>query len=753
MLTYRRERWAFTFILVAFIVLGLSASIINPLHEATDELRHYRFVRFIATNWSLPVQGETGCSVQGHHPPLIYFLGAVATAWIDTGLDVCHEPPANDFWGYRYWEVGSDNKNQYLHYDDEAFPWRGEALAAHIVRAINVLLGAGVVVLTRQIGRAIWPSRPALALGAVAFVAFNPMFLYMAGSINNDVIAAFSGAATTWACIRLLVDEDGLSRRWGIVFGLLYGIALLSKFNLIVLIVLVEIAITWVAWRKRQWRLWWHVNAATLLLTLLVAGWWFARNQILYGEPTGFEKMSQLWGARDPSESLGVALFELSYAWTSLWGRFGYGQIPLPDGIYTALKWIVGFALLAIPATLLGQRDAELRRTGVPLLFLGLSVLLFLGVLFGYMLVSLAGPMGRFFFPALPSLAILIFFGLSQWARLLLGRFRPSLTLGTSDAPLAAITGVAMLLLSIVALFGFLSDAFRRPPSFTSEDELPNPINLQFDTLVKLHGYDVSDTTVSPGDSIQIDLYWEVLAQPPGNYLLFIHLFDEAGTMVAQRDTHPGLGNFPSSQWHPGDRFVESIQLAVPETAYASTSAILSAGLYARDAYRLGITTADGTRIGDALTLATVAIVPKQSQFPNPLDQNFNNEVRLAGYRYSQRLLQRGDSLTVTLYWQAVQDLPPARVAQLHFLNEAGVVVSAADGPLGKDKLPSTGWRNGQVIEESYPLTLGTDLAPGVYHVRISLLDPVTRKAQNIVADDGHWIDDELLLAGVRIQP
>jgi len=753
LLTLRRERWAFALILLVFIFLGLSASVINPLHEATDELRHYRFVRYIATNWSLPVQGETGCSVQGHHPPLIYFLGAVATAWIDTGRDVCHEPPANDFWGYRYWEVGSDNKNQYLHGEDEAFPWHGEALAAHIVRAINVLIGAGVVILTRQIGRAIWPSRPAMALGAVAFVAFNPMFLYMAGSINNDVIAALSGAATTWACIRLLVDQDGLSRRWGIIFGILYGIALLSKFNLIALILLVEVAISWVAWRKRQWHLWWQVNATTLLLTLLIAGWWFVRNQVLYGEPTGFEKMSQLWGARVPSESLGVALFELSYAWTSLWGRFGYGQIPLPDGIYAALKWIIGLAFFAIPITLLGRRDEELRRTGVPLLFLGLSVILFLGVLFGYMLVSLAGPMGRFFFPALPSLAILIFFGFSQWARLLRQRFRPDLDLGASDVLLAAIATVAMLLLSIVALFGFLSAAFQRPPSFAIEDELPNPINVQFDTLVKLRGYDVSDTTVSPGDSIRIDLYWEVLAQPPGNYLLFIHLVDEAETMVAQRDTHPGLGNFQSSLWRPGDRFVESVELVLPETAYAASTATLSAGLYARDAFRLGITSADGAPMGDALNLATVAIVPKQSDFPNPLDQNFSNEVRLAGYQYSQRLLQRGDSLTVTLYWQALNDMPPGRVAHLHLLDESGVVVSATVGSLGNGGQPTTGWKDGQVIEERYLLTLGPDLAPGIYHVRISLLDPVTGKAQNIVADDGHWIDDELLLAGVRIQP
>ncbi|MCB9446080.1 MAG: hypothetical protein H6669_17780, partial [Ardenticatenaceae bacterium] len=204
------ETKAMIVVLVGFVVLALSASVINPLHEATDELRHYRFVRYIVQTHALPVQGEEGCSVQGHHPPLFYLLGALTTAWIDTGRDVCYTPPENPFWNYRYWEVGNDNKNQYLHYADEAFPWHGEALAAHIIRAVNVLIGAGVVWITWLIGRAIWPERPYLALGGAAFVAFNPMFVYMAGAINNDVIAALSGSAVTLACVRLLRDERGL---------------------------------------------------------------------------------------------------------------------------------------------------------------------------------------------------------------------------------------------------------------------------------------------------------------------------------------------------------------------------------------------------------------------------------------------------------------------------------------------------------------------------------------------------------------
>jgi hypothetical protein len=102
----------------------------------------------------------------GAPPPLFYVLGAAATFWIDTGKPVCTTLEDNPFWQYRYWEVGDDNKNQYLHTAAEAFPWTGEALAAHIVRGLNVLLGAGVVYLTWLLGRLLWPKRPSLAVGA-----------------------------------------------------------------------------------------------------------------------------------------------------------------------------------------------------------------------------------------------------------------------------------------------------------------------------------------------------------------------------------------------------------------------------------------------------------------------------------------------------------------------------------------------------------------------------------------------------------
>lgn len=728
------------FIIALFILLSGAYSVVNPLHEATDELRHYRFVRHIIQRGALPVQGEVGCSAQGHHPPLFYGLSAVATGWIDTGRDVCYEPPTNPFWNYRYWEVGVDNKNQYLHGVDETFPWQGEALAAHLTRFINVLMGALTVYLTWCIGRVLWPDRPAWAVGGTAFVAFNPMFVYMAGAINNDVIASVTGTAVLLACLHLLKDPKGLSVRWGVILGMLYGLALMSKFNLAAVAVLIALSATWVAWHKKQWRGWWGVGLTSLGVALLIAGWWFVRNQMLYGEPTGFQRLTELWGVRDPRESFGVAIFELDYAWTSLWGRFGYGQIPLPEFVYTVLRWFVGLSLVGLVIPLWHKPSERF-----PLLLLVVDVLLFFAVLFNYMLVSPAGPMGRFFFPALPALSILIFYGF--YNGLTWSMAKVTKPINQESWGIAWMAHGGMVLLTMVALFGYLAPAYAHPPAFT-EDEIPQEVDAQF-AFARLRGYEVHQTAVSPADPIDIDLYWEVVGQPPGDFLLFVHLWDENGTMVVQRDTHTGLGNYPVGQWQEGEMFKDSIRLYVPETAYAPSTAQLSFGLYVAGeaGYRIGITDEAGNGLGDAFGLGEITITPITSEFPNNQQQNFNNEVVLRGYDYSARMIG-AEPLAIDLYWEGGREGQTTYEIALDVVDERGVVVQTAVYPFPQNTATLA---QGESLHTTHLVDFSTH-SQGIYKIHVALLDVNSKQRQNIVGEDGHWINNHLPLSSIRVE-
>ena len=800
------RRWPLLAILAAFLLLGLAYSAINPLHEATDELRHYRFVQHIVQRHALPVQGQTSdlpCTIQGHHPPLYYATAALLTFWIDTGRDICYEPPTNPFWAYRYWEVGRDNKNQYLHGADEAFPWRGEALAAHLARVVNLLCGAATVWLTWATARLIWPRRPALAAGSAAFVAFNPMFLYMAAAINNDVAAAMAGAAVTYACVRLLRDPRGLRPAWGVALGALYALALLSKFNLAAIIVVIEAAVTWVAWRRGQWRQWIVVNVLLVGVTALLAGWWFLRNQRLYGEPTGIEELTQLWGVRDPRESFWLAVSELPYAWTSLWGRFGYGQIPLPPAIYIGLFAVLVLALAGYVYALIRRwrnRPANtsffaplLPRSPAPPLLL-LTVAVFFAVLFNYLLVSPAGPMGRFFFPALPALGILMFYGLTLWGEgaeesahakaqrskgakeeeqassslpLRLGPLAPLRERSPLEPILAWAVNLGLIALSLVALLGYLRPAYARPAAWAEGAALPNPVDIQFDTLARLRGYAIDTTAVRPGEPIGIDLYWEVTGQPPGDYLLFVHLVDsQTGALVAQRDTHPGLGNFPSSQWRPGDRFVERLRLYVPETAYVPATAEVRVGLYAPGSYRLGITdAATGAGLGDSFPLGAVDVVPADpdAPLPNAGVYRFEDRFRLVGYAYDRRVVPAGEPLTVTLYWTAGPAAAEGYDVQVRLLDEAGNVVHHEQRPLvfgrsasedadsaSEDADSAAVDADSAIVADVHVIPGDPNRPPGNYTVQVSIEGADDRRLQ-LVGEDGRWLDDRLLLSAVRV--
>jgi hypothetical protein len=744
-------------ILLAFLFLSLVYSIVNPLHEATDELRHYRFIQHIVQRGSLPVQGEMSCSAQGHHPPLYYAAAALVTSWIDTGHEICYEPQTNPFWAHHYWDVGVDNKNQYMHGQDEAFPWSGEALAAHLSRIVNILIGAGVVLITYLIGRAIWPERAYLALGGMAIIAFNPMFLYMAGAINNDVIAALAGAAVTLAAVRLMRDEAGLNWRWGLILGTLYGIALLSKFNLAAIIITIEIAVSWVAWRKKQWRQWLIVNALILLVALLLAGWWFARNQMLYGEPTGIKRLTELWGVRDPRDSLNLALMELPYVWTSLWGRFGYGQIPLPPIIYNLLGALGIFSLVGLFIPILRRDKEEITAYGPYLLILIANVGLFFAVIFNYLLVSPAGPMGRFFFPALPSLALLMIYGLNRWLPLL-----PQSEKASNPARgliLTVTIAAGLLIISLIALFGYLAPAYARPPDFV-ETEIENKSDVSFGGLVNLLGYEISRESVSPGEDLRVTLYWEVTAKPPGDFFEFIHLIDEQDLMIAQRDTHPGLGRFPSSQWQPGDRFQETISIDIPEVAYTPATGTLSIGFYApQEGYRLGVYAPDGTPWGDAVQLDQVSIVPNpeagagESAIPNSQRQNFAGEMLLLGYEYDKRQLVPGEPLAVTLYWQALADDIPDYEVQLRLLDETGWIMETLQERPLSGQSPTTDWRPGEVIVDRHEIDTNESIPPGVYRIQVALKNTADDQRPMIIDKEGRWINDKLQLAELRIAP
>ena len=269
-----RDRRLLGFIMVVYVTLTIINNVMLPLFEAPDEADHYRFARWLASGQAYPDLIQNA-AVAGHEiwqTPLYYYVISPVVGLAQGGEP--HETaPLNP--GYQ----AGYSRLVHIHTAAELFPYTGTALAVHLARLITAGFGIGVILITNSLAHSIWPRA---ALLAAALVAFNPQFVFMSSVINNDVPAACLAGLTMWWLFRGL-QQPSRGIRWSLVLGGLWGLAILTKLNNVVLAVPIGLGLLVMYWPLR--RLWRRGLINALLVAVLVAlvvGWWFVLNQVRY---------------------------------------------------------------------------------------------------------------------------------------------------------------------------------------------------------------------------------------------------------------------------------------------------------------------------------------------------------------------------------------------------------------------------------------------------------------------------------------
>ena len=714
-------------ILIAFLLLGAIYSLSTPIFEALDEVWHFAVIHHITHYGELPVQpedpAETGLwRQQANQPPLYYLAGVALTFWIDTDAFpslVAYNPHASG--GHPEVE---GNKNILLHQPEaERFPFRGTALAIHLLRLFSLALGALTIYGVYRIATMIWPEDQAMPALAAGLVAFNPQFLFIHAGVINDTLAI---VLCTWVLEGLtwvLGQRDPLAaarwRTWAGI-GLLAGLALLSKLSAGFLLPLIALVLLWLARRERDWPAAFRRLATVGVIAIALTGWWFARNWHLYGDPTGLSRFIPVAGARPGTFGLLDYIQELGGLELSFWAVFGWFSILGDPILYPFFQALDRLALLGLlwSAWRLVRRRIHPDRTQLERISLLAGWFLILIVALYLWTTDVMGTQGRLMFPGAASVAIGLALGIGALAP------KPWRTwaLGTVVAALACV--------SLVAPFRYLAPAYRLPETVLDQEVVAERLGLRYDDWGELVGYSVVERFLDPGQDLELTLYWRGLRGITTNYDMYIHLRDPDGAILGQIDTYPGWGMYQTSLWKPGEIVADEYRVPIEAASNLPTLGRIEVGFGLPGAGEpVAAFDPEGREVTPVLGRFKVRAGAGPSPTPPADAPRFGDLVALGGWSLDGqtggvRIAQPGETLSLTLEWAPLRGPSENYTVFVHLAGDDLRPAAQADGQPQEGRYPTSWWEPGERISDVRTLALPPHLLPGSYQLLVGLYRP-----------------------------
>ncbi len=91
-----------------------------------------------------------------------------------------------------------------------------------------------------------------------------------------------------------------------------------------------------------------------------------------------------------------------------------------------------------------------------------------------------------------------------------------------------------------------------------------NFLGVNFRDELLLQGYNISSTSIKPGTTLNLTLFWQSTKKITQNYTIFVHLRDEGNAIIGQYDFQPFDGSYPTTNWQPGQSLNEVREFFIP---------------------------------------------------------------------------------------------------------------------------------------------------------------------------------------------
>ena len=133
------------------------------------------------------------------------------------------------------------------------------------------------------------------------------------------------------------------------------------------------------------------------------------------------------------------------------------------------------------------------------------------------------------------------------------------------------------------------------------------PANVDFGQGIRLTGFELGEAR--PGDPLAATLYWQADSPVGDALVVFVHLLDNNGQLIANHDGPPANGRFPTQAWQPGMTIPDTHSIPLPADLPPGQYELRAGLYYPETGTRLPLEFMDGAPAdGDAVSLGSVTI-------------------------------------------------------------------------------------------------------------------------------------------------
>jgi uncharacterized membrane protein len=316
----------------------------------------------------------------------------------------------------------------------------------------------------------------------------------------------------------------------------------------------------------------------------------------------------------------------------------------------------------------------------------------------------------------------------------------------------------------------------RPPDSFytfvrVQDPDIQYPLLADFGSHIEFLGFDV---TYQRDEEPNYNLYFRTQYPLDRDYFIALYLVDEAGQVVGSTvESQAATIWYPTSHWQPGAVVKIKVDTLSWWTGDRKQYSVALGILDGNDTWdvsrRLRPTVsesqwltplpADGTLLQLMTfrnTWAGAKPVPQERRFTapqiqHPLEATLGDQVRFLGYDISPVPYKRGETLHLTLYWQAMIRMAKSYTVFVHLLNEGGIMGGQWDSVPGGGLLPTTVWLEGEVIADEYEVPIKAEAPPGEYTIEIGMYLPSIGERLEVRGEGGNVERNSIVLSKIEI--